>query len=96
MDYSNPDPKDVVSIALRKLPALVPRSQRRGSLLINPGGPGGSGHASVLRFGRDLSVILQGHYDIIGFVRRQSLVPLTSAGPARRQPHDSGARLLPI
>ena len=34
MDYSNPDPKDTVSIALRKLPALVPRSQRRGSLLI--------------------------------------------------------------
>lgn len=29
----------------------------------------GSGHASVLRFGRDLAVVLQGRYDIIGFVR---------------------------
>ena len=106
MDYSKPDPKETVSIALRKLPALVPRSQRRGSLLISaplsrpladlpdPGGPGGSGHASVLRFGRDLSTVLQGHYDIIGFVRQSTETLLNAAGPSRHQLDHARSRLL--
>ena len=36
-------------------------------MLINPGGPGGSGHAAVASYGKSLSYIVEGRFDIIGF-----------------------------
>ncbi|KAK4702862.1 hypothetical protein P7C70_g3358, partial [Phenoliferia sp. Uapishka_3] len=66
-DYLDPKPDEIVSLALRKLPATAPIKDRRGSLFINPGGPGGSGTSQVIRSGTKLSVILQGTYDIISW-----------------------------
>lgn len=65
VDYAKPA-GDTFELALRKVPALEP-SKRIGSLLINPGGPGGSGleyaqYASFL-FSKELRTV----YDIVGF-----------------------------
>ncbi|MDN5768279.1 MAG: alpha/beta fold hydrolase [Humibacillus sp.] len=65
VDYAKPD-GDRFELALRKVSATDP-SKRVGSLLINPGGPGGSGleyaqHASFV-----FSPEVRASYDIIGF-----------------------------
>ncbi|KAB5588106.1 Hydrolase [Ceratobasidium theobromae] len=67
MDYSDPSNNQTVSIFLRKFPATVPESQRLGSILTNPGGPGGSGSSFVAAGGQDVSIVVDGRYDIIGF-----------------------------
>ncbi|TBL44471.1 alpha/beta fold hydrolase [Verrucosispora sp. SN26_14.1] len=53
-----------IELALAKRPATDPEA-RRGSLLVNPGGPGGSGVDSALwaTYGDEL----RRHFDIIGF-----------------------------
>ncbi|CAE6440509.1 unnamed protein product, partial [Rhizoctonia solani] len=40
---TKPSENDTVSIFLRKIPARVPEDQYLGSILMNPGAPGGSG-----------------------------------------------------
>ncbi|KAH7334290.1 TAP-like protein-domain-containing protein [Rhizoctonia solani] len=80
LDYSNPKNNSTVSIFMRKLPARVPADQRLGTILTNPGGPGGSGSAFVASGGDDLSTIVEGKYDIIGFDPRG--VNLTSPSTA--------------
>ncbi|CAE6424887.1 unnamed protein product [Rhizoctonia solani] len=55
---------------MRKYPATVPEDQWLGSLLTNPGGPGGSGSEFVASSGKRLSDIVGGRYDIIGFDSR--------------------------
>ncbi|KAL5639319.1 hypothetical protein ACGC1H_006734 [Rhizoctonia solani] len=67
MDYSNPENNLTVSIFMRKLPARVPENQRLGTILTNPGGPGASGSAFVASGGQDMSTIVEGKYDIVGF-----------------------------
>ncbi|KAG8755976.1 hypothetical protein FRC11_005620, partial [Ceratobasidium sp. 423] len=67
MDYTNPNGNATVSIFLRKFPATVPADQKLGSLLVNPGGPGGSGATTVATNGELLSIMVDGRYDIIGF-----------------------------
>ncbi|CAE6480541.1 unnamed protein product [Rhizoctonia solani] len=67
MDYTRPDGDSSVSIFLRKYPATAPEDQRLGSILVNPGGPGGSGSALIAVLGEDLSTAIEGRYDIIGF-----------------------------
>ncbi|KAF8745373.1 alpha beta-hydrolase, partial [Rhizoctonia solani] len=67
MDYTNPENGKTVSIFMRKYAATAPEDQRLGSILVNPGGPGGSGTASVAVQGEDLSTMVDGRYDIIGF-----------------------------
>ncbi|CAE6529513.1 unnamed protein product [Rhizoctonia solani] len=64
-DYVTPG--DTVSVFLRKVPATVPRNMYLGSILINPGGPGGSGSKTAATLGPKLSAIVDGRYDIIGF-----------------------------
>jgi hypothetical protein len=49
--------------------------KRQGSLLVNPGGPGGSGNFVVQRMGPALATIVEGRYDIVGCV--VSSQPLT-------------------
>ncbi len=65
VDYAKPD-GDRFGLALRKVAASDP-SKRVGSLLINPGGPGGSG----LEFAQYASFVfspqVRASYDIIGF-----------------------------
>ncbi|KAG8736481.1 hypothetical protein FRC10_009290 [Ceratobasidium sp. 414] len=66
-DYSNPAGNDTVSIFMRKLPATVSAENRLGTILANPGGPGGSGAAFIASGGEELSTLVDGRYDIIGF-----------------------------
>ncbi|KAG8794843.1 hypothetical protein FRC12_020922 [Ceratobasidium sp. 428] len=61
---------------MRKLPANVSDENRLGTILTNPGGPGGSGSAYIAEGGKRLSTIVDGRYDIIGFDPRA--VNLTS------------------
>lgn len=75
MDYHRPlnesadHPK--VHLALVMLPGQNrtrdPAAFSESPLLINPGGPGGSGTAFVLGAGRMLQTIIGDHHDIIGF-----------------------------
>ncbi|KAG8729653.1 hypothetical protein FRC11_008292 [Ceratobasidium sp. 423] len=52
---------------MRKVPATVSRKEYLGSILINPGGPGGSGSYFAALSGHELSALVDGRYDIIGF-----------------------------
>jgi pimeloyl-ACP methyl ester carboxylesterase len=65
VDYAKPG-GDRFTLALRKAPATDP-GKRLGSLLINPGGPGGSGvqYAQLSSFA--FTPELRAAYDIVGF-----------------------------
>ncbi|KAE8356830.1 proteinase [Aspergillus coremiiformis] len=84
MDYHRSDGQGRrVAIAITRLPAKVPVTDSRygGAILINPGGPGGSGISQVLRIGRTLQTIVDAetdptiveeetsdrYFDIVGF-----------------------------
>lgn len=65
MDYENPD-SDVFVLALGRRAATSP-SERIGSLLLNPGGPGGSGLNMLDSIGLYFTPDVLAQYDIIGF-----------------------------
>ncbi|SPN96657.1 uncharacterized protein DNG_00178 [Cephalotrichum gorgonifer] len=72
LDWLNPESNNnTVAIAIVKRPAIVPDSDPTfgGSVLVNPGGPGGSGTGMVLGWGERFQKILAGkkNYEIIGF-----------------------------
>ncbi|KAJ7739563.1 Alpha/Beta hydrolase protein [Mycena metata] len=67
LDYDEPDAEDKTVIAMRMFPAPVTASERLGSIFTNPGGPGGSGHAGLLRTGPLLSEIFEGKFDIVSW-----------------------------
>ena len=68
LDYDNPQGQ-TITVALKKLPSTS--SSPRGSVFLNPGGPGGSGISLIesqveLYKSGDLSEVLA-NYDVIGF-----------------------------
>ena len=68
LDYDHPQGK-TITVALKKLPSTS--SSPRGSVFLNPGGPGGSGISTIesqaeLYKSGDLSEVLA-NYDVIGF-----------------------------
>lgn len=63
VDYFSGNDRGTIDIALIRIPAT---GQSRGSLLVNPGGPGGSGFDTVAQSAEDLKRTLPG-YDIVGF-----------------------------
>lgn len=65
LDYADPS-GETISIALKRIPALDGDAEL-GPLLINPGGPGGSGvdHAVPVAAGLPEDVLMS--YDIVGF-----------------------------
>jgi pimeloyl-ACP methyl ester carboxylesterase len=65
LDHGRPNGAKI-SLALIRLPAGDPR-HRIGSLLINPGGPGGSGVEVVRGIAQFLPLELRGRFDIVGF-----------------------------
>ena len=78
LDYWNGTTDKTISLAIVKLPAVVPVSDPRygGPVLINPGGPGGSGVILALWAGKTFQSVIDAHtfadedgkfYDIIGF-----------------------------
>ncbi|KZT66834.1 alpha/beta-hydrolase [Daedalea quercina L-15889] len=54
------------TIALQMFPA-TDRENYKGTILINPGGPGGSGTYAVRQTGKNISRVVGGTYDILGF-----------------------------
>ncbi|KAG9103495.1 hypothetical protein FRC06_010377 [Ceratobasidium sp. 370] len=78
-DYANPQANDTVSIFLRKVPATVAPKDYLGSILINPGGPGGSGSAFAATRGFSFRDMVDGRYDIIGFDPRGDMERIVEA-----------------
>ncbi|UGQ12601.1 alpha/beta hydrolase [Yinghuangia sp. ASG 101] len=64
LDYAAPDGK-TVDLAVYRVPARGPRTQRLGTLAVNPGGPGTSVRGTVAALGQ--SANLGARYDIVGF-----------------------------
>lgn len=64
LDYDDPAGA-TIDLALRKLPASS--GEPIGSLLVNPGGPGGSGIAQVSEGAASFSANLRAGFDLIGF-----------------------------
>ncbi|HET9782241.1 MAG TPA: alpha/beta hydrolase [Candidatus Dormibacteraeota bacterium] len=64
IDYANPT-HGTIRIALARKPATDP-SHRIGSLLLNPGGPGGSG-ITFVRYSARLMAGLNARFDLVGF-----------------------------
>ncbi|KAJ6510772.1 TAP-like protein-domain-containing protein [Mycena sanguinolenta] len=68
LDYTQPDGSSA-AIAMVRVHSAVPHNSPsyRGPVLINPGGPGGSGVGMIARAGPLLSTIIGPEFDIIGF-----------------------------
>lgn len=68
MNYSEPDGTEA-TIALTRYPSLLPADSpwNRGPILVNPGGPGGSGVDMVASAGAMLARIVGPQFDIVGF-----------------------------
>ncbi|MBO1415126.1 alpha/beta hydrolase [Streptomyces sp. FH025] len=65
LDYAHPA-ADAIDLALVKYPAAKP-DQRIGSLMVNPGGPGGSGVDMVRSGAKEFAGALHDRFDVIGF-----------------------------
>jgi pimeloyl-ACP methyl ester carboxylesterase len=67
LDYlTEEDGGPKTEIALRMVPA-TDKENHLGPILVNPGGPGGSGIDLVAAFGKSLSAIVGPRFDIVGF-----------------------------
>lgn len=66
LDYHHPGGK-VISIAVSRIKASGAPEERRGALLVNPGGPGGSGLDYATSKRAKMPDSVQRSYDIIGF-----------------------------
>ncbi|KAJ7278916.1 Alpha/Beta hydrolase protein [Mycena rebaudengoi] len=66
LDYSAPH-KSVATIAVVKYPSTSPKSQYRGPVLFNPGGPGASGVELIVETGAAFATVLGAQFDIVGF-----------------------------
>ncbi len=88
LDYSRPD-GPTIQIAVARHPAEVP-SERIGSLVINPGGPGGSGINDLPNELSALEPAVLDRFDIVSFdprgVDRSSPVTCTGASASSSTP----------
>ena len=66
VDYAKPGGRHI-SLALDRVPATAPKSQQQGILLVNPGGPGGTGLPLAAEVAQGLSPDVAARYDIVGF-----------------------------
>src|ERR1700721_3572854 len=82
LNYADPAGRHI-SLALDMVPATAPVSQQQGILLVNPGGPGGSGLSLAAQLPQGLSPTVARDYDIIGFDPRGvgSSVPQLTCDP---------------
>ncbi|HWS38776.1 MAG TPA: alpha/beta hydrolase [Actinoplanes sp.] len=65
MDYAAPDGTKI-QLAVSRIKATVPAGRRQGVILVNPGGPGGSGRG-MATLGRNVPKKAGDAYDWIGF-----------------------------
>ncbi|KLO10606.1 hypothetical protein SCHPADRAFT_999478 [Schizopora paradoxa] len=79
LDYFNAS-KGISSLALARLNAT---KERRGTVFLNPGGPGGSGIGLLTERGDLLALMIGPHYDLVGFDPRGigKTVPKTQCFP---------------
>ncbi|KAI5854108.1 TAP-like protein-domain-containing protein [Tricharina praecox] len=86
LDYTNSSDPRRAAIALTKVPASVPETSDAwsGPVLLNPGGPGGSGVAFVTQAGKMLQRIVGNTHSVIGFDPRgvNNTTPATSCFPS--------------
>ncbi|KAJ7218446.1 P-loop containing nucleoside triphosphate hydrolase protein [Mycena pura] len=69
LDY-NAAQSEFASIAIVRLPSTSPKSEYRGPILFNPGGPGGSGVDAIVGAGASFATIFGPEFDIVGFDTR--------------------------
>ena len=83
LDYARPGGR-TITLALSRVAATAPASQQQGDLLVNPGGPGGSGLGLAASVADGLSPGVAADYNIIGFDPRGvgSSVPALSCDPS--------------
>jgi len=83
LNYADPQGRKI-TIALSMVPATAPLSQQQGVLLVNPGGPGGSGLSLAGEIAEGLSPQVAATYDIVGFDPRGvgSSSPALSCDPS--------------
>ncbi|WDM17149.1 alpha/beta fold hydrolase [Streptomyces lavenduligriseus] len=81
LDRENPDGRRI-RIAVSRVPASGTPGERRGVLLVNPGGPGGPGLSYAVTKRAKLPESVRRAYDVIGFDPR---------GTGRSAPADCGA-----
>lgn len=71
LDWNNASSPNNISLALIRLPAEVPESDPKhgGTIITNPGGPGGSGVQQALQLAQKLQKLLDGpkYYEILSF-----------------------------
>ena len=66
LDYSHPGGRKI-ALALSRILPTAPPSQRQGVLLVNPGGPGGSGLSLAAFVAEGLEPQVASEYEIVGF-----------------------------
>ncbi len=66
LDYRHPAGRKI-ALALSEVPATAPRGRQQGALLVNPGGPGGSGLGLAAIVAQGLDHTVASEYNIIGF-----------------------------
>jgi pimeloyl-ACP methyl ester carboxylesterase len=83
LDYSHPGGRKI-TLALSEVPATAPARHRQGVLLVNPGGPGGSGLSLAAIVAQGLNHTVASEYDIVGFDTRGvgSSVPAMHCDPS--------------
>jgi pimeloyl-ACP methyl ester carboxylesterase len=83
LDYAHPGGRKI-TLALSQVPASAPPSQQQGDLLVNPGGPGGSGLGLAAYVAQGLQPKVAREYNIIGFDPRGvgSSVPALHCDPS--------------
>ncbi len=69
LNYANPSGRSI-TLALSEVPATAPPAQRLGIMLVNPGGPGGSGLSLASFVAQGLDPVVAARYAIIGFDTR--------------------------
>ncbi|CAI6336222.1 unnamed protein product [Periconia digitata] len=68
LDYTNPKFGKTVQLQLVRIPAT--QQPAKGSIIFNPGGPGGSGVQEVSTEGQKYLDVFKGQYNIVGFDTR--------------------------
>jgi pimeloyl-ACP methyl ester carboxylesterase len=83
LNYADPGGRHI-TLALDMIPATAPASQQQGVMLVNPGGPGGSGLSLAAEVAQGLAPSVASQYDIVGFDPRGvgSSVPALSCEPS--------------
>jgi pimeloyl-ACP methyl ester carboxylesterase len=83
LDYAHPGGRKI-TLALSEVPATAPASDQQGALLVNPGGPGGSGLGLASIVASGLDPLVAADYTIVGFDPRGvgSSVPALHCDPS--------------